>query len=191
MFTKVEIFPFFLTKGGKIMNNKEIIKTVREIRNGDMSNFQAIYDAFSRLINCYGRRISEDGREDLTLYFIELLYSVDINKFSPDDSSALNMYIAVSLRNYYITLSQKAQKALRFCNALLEEDAKYIFEPEDALSLKDGFLKLSERQRTVLTYRYFYGFSDREISNLLCISRQAVHQLELRAIAVLKEYYGI
>lgn len=173
------------------MNNREIIKTLNEIRNGDMSNFQTVYDAFSRLINLYGRRIGEDGREDLTLFFMELLYSVDTDKFLPDESNALNMYIAVSLRNYYIALSQKAQKALRFCNELLEEDAKYIFEPEDALSLKDGFLKLSERQRTVLTYRYFYGFSDREISDLLCISRQAVHQLELRAIAVLKEYYGI
>ena len=74
---------------------------------------------------------------------------------------------------------------------LFEDSAKYFFEPEEALSLKDGLLKLSDRQRAVLTYRYFYGFTDSEISDLLCISRQAVHQLEMRAIAALKEYYCI
>lgn len=173
------------------MNNREIIKTVKEIKGGDMSNFHAIYGTFSRLINCYGRRIGEDGCEDITLFFMELLYSVDTDRFLPDGSYELKRYIAVALRNYYITLSQKAQKYVKFCDELLEEDAKCVFEPEDALSLKEGLLRLSERQRTVLTYRYFYGLSDGEISDLLCISRQAVHQLELRAIASLKEYYGI
>lgn len=173
------------------MNNREIIKTVKEIRGGDMANFQAIYEMFSRLINCYGRRIGEDGCGEMTLFFMELLYSVDTDRFLPDGGDELKRYIAVALRNYYITLSQRAQKYAKFCDELLEDDAKYIFEPEEALSLKEGLLRLSERQRTVLTYRYFYGLSDGEISNRLCISRQAVHQLELRAIASLKEYYGI
>ena len=53
------------------------------------------------------------------------------------------------------------------------------------------FIIAIEKQRAVLTYRYFYGFTDSEISDLLCISRQAVHQLEMRAIAALKEYYCI
>lgn len=173
------------------MNNCEIIKTVKEIKRGDMSNFQIIYDAFSQLIDYYGRKIGEDGREDITLFFMELLYSIDTDKFFPDRSDAMNRYIAVSLRNRYIALSQKAKKALKLSDELLEENAKYIFEPEESLSLKEGFAKLSERQRAVLTYRYFYGFSDSEISDMLGISRQAVHQLELRGISALKEYYGI
>ena len=173
------------------MKNREIIKAISGIRRGDMTDFQEIYDAFSRLISCYGRRIGEDGNEELTLFFLELLYSLDTDKFLPDDSNTLNMYIAVSIRNYYIALSKKTQRALKLCNELFEDSGKYIFEPEESLSLKDGLSKLSERQRTVLTYRYFYGFSDSEISSLLCISRQAVHRLETRGISVLKEYYGI
>lgn len=173
------------------MENYKIIEIIKEIKRGDMSNFQVIYDVFSRLINYYGKKIGEDGCGDITLFFMELLYSVDTDKFYPDESDAMNRYIAVSLRNYYIVLSKKADIAMKCSDELFEDSAKYFFEPEEALSLKDGLLKLSDRQRAVLTYRYFYGFTDSEISDLLCISRQAVHQLEMRAIAALKEYYCI
>ena len=120
------------------MENYKIIEIIKEIKRGDMSNFQAIYDVFSRLINYYGKKIGEDGCGDITLFFMELLYSVDTDKFYPDESDAMNRYIAVSLRNYYIALSKKADIAMKCSDELFEDSAKYFFEPEEALSLKDG-----------------------------------------------------
>ena len=173
------------------MKNSEIIRIIKEIRKGDMSNFQTLYNAFARLIDRYGRRIGEDGSAEITLFFMELIYSLDIRKFAPDKSDGLNRYIAVSLRNCYISLSQRAEKAVKYSDELLEENLKYTFEPDETLALGDGLSELTDRQRTVITYRYFYGFTDSEISTLLCISRQAVHRLETRAIDALREYYCI
>lgn len=46
---------------------------------------------------------------------------------------------------------------------------------------------LSEKQKQVLYYRYFYLFSDDEISKIFCISRQAVCQLRRRGIKIIKK----
>ena len=77
------------------MKNREIIKYVKEIREGNASGFEELYEAFLRLINFYGRKIGEDGSEELILFFTELLHSFDIVKFTPDESEELNKYIAV------------------------------------------------------------------------------------------------
>lgn len=60
------------------MKNREIIKYVKEIREGNASGFEELYEAFLRLINFYGRKIGEDGSEELILFFTELLHSLDI-----------------------------------------------------------------------------------------------------------------
>lgn len=173
------------------MKNREIIKCVREIRDGNASGFEELYEAFVKLINFYGRKIGEDGSEELTLFFTELLYSLDIGKFAPDESEGLNKYIAVAIRNRYIELSRRKSRVLRISNEITEECADSTDEPDGKFFLKEGLALLSERQRTVIGYRYFCGYSDREIADILSISRQAVHKLETRAIAVLKEYYCI
>ena len=105
------------------MKNREIIKYVKEIRAGNASGFEELYEAFLRLINFYGRKIGEDGSEELILFFTELLHSLDIGKFTPDESEELNKYIAVSIRNRYIELSRRKSRLLRISNEITEECA--------------------------------------------------------------------
>ena len=167
------------------MKNREIIKYVKEIREGNASGFEELYKAFLRLINFYGRKIGEDGSEEL------ILHSLDIGKFTPDESEELNKYIAVSIRNRYIELSRRKSRLLRISNEITEECADSTDEPDSKFFLKEGLMLLSERQRTVIDYRYFCGYSDREIADILSISRQAVHKLETRAISILKEYSSV
>ena len=173
------------------MKNREIIKYVKEIREGNASGFEELYEAFLRLINFYGRKIGEDGSEELILFFTELLHSLDIGKFTPDESEELNKYIAVSIRNRYIELSRRKSRLLRISNEITEECADSTDEPDSKFFLKEGLMLLSERQRTVIDYRYFCGYSDREIADILSISRQAVHKLETRAISIFKVYYSV
>lgn len=47
------------------MENYKIIEIIKEIKRGDMSNFQAIYDVFSRLINYYGKKSAKTAAEIL------------------------------------------------------------------------------------------------------------------------------
>lgn len=172
------------------MDNRSLIKAICKIRSGEEAAFAEIYREFEKLIIHYGRKIGEDGQAELNLFLLELIHSVNTDKFAADESEALQRYLAVALRNKYILLSKKAQAGLRISNELCEETAKYISELDTRISLRDAFLTISERQRQVLTYRYFYGFTDAEIAALLGITRQAVHQLELRAMTELRKFYG-
>ncbi len=46
---------------------------------------------------------------------------------------------------------------------------------------------MNEKQKSVLIYKYVYGYSDCEIACALGITRQAVNGLKNRALTVLKE----
>ena len=96
------------------MCNSEIIKIIKEIQSNDMSRFGELYDVFSVLIRHFENKADfEDASSELSLFLLELIYSLDTDKFIPDSSEALKRYIAVSLRNRYIALSKR--KAARRC----------------------------------------------------------------------------
>lgn len=157
-----------------------------------MTRFYDLFSEFEKLIRHFERKSDfEDAGEELTLFLLELIYSIDTDKFMPDSSEALSRYIAVSVRNQYISLSKKRQKYITEFNELFDSTGAYSLEPEKNIALKAGLLLLSERQRTAIILRYIYGYSDVEISSKLNISRQAVNRLETRGIKILKNYFCV
>ncbi len=174
------------------MCNSEIIKIVKEIQSNDMSRFGELYDAFSVLIRHFENKADfEDASSELSLFLLELIYSLDTDKFIPDSSEALKRYIAVSLRNRYIALSKR--KAARRCEiACLEENiASTVLNQDERLALREGLRLLSGQQRKAVVLRHIYGFSDAEIADRLGISRQAVNRLGSRGLKTLRQYFGI
>ncbi len=184
---------FFLKKERTVkkMENKKLLKIVKEIKNGDMSNFGELYAVFERLIKLYGARIEfEDAKEELTVFLLELIYDIDTERFAPNCSDTLCRYIAVSLRNKYIILSKKADRLrLESCELFDYSGAQYG-EQDTKIALADGLRLLSDKQRQSVVFRYIYGFSDAEIAQMLSVTRQAVHGLQLRALDILRRYYG-
>lgn len=173
------------------MCNKLIIKTAEEIKKHDMSHFGELYNVFEGLLRFYEKKLAyDDAGQELTLFFIELIYGLNTDKFKPDESDTLKRYIAVSIKNKYIALSKNNQRYVRFSNELYDNTGYYSIDPEIGISLSEGLRLLTERQRLAVAYRYIYGFSDVEIASMLEISRQAVNRLEARGLAVLKEYYS-
>lgn len=55
-------------------------------------------------------------------------------------------------------------------------------------TLSDGLKRLAERERQILTLRYFDGKTQTEISNIMNISQAQVSRLEKSAISKLREY---
>ena len=143
-------------------------------------------------MQCYEKKLGyDDAGQELTLFFIELIYGLDTDKFSPDGTDTLKRYIAVSIRNQYILLSKRNKRYVLSSNELLDNMGNYTIRPEEGISLAEGLRLLSQRQRTAVVYRYIYGFSDAEIADMLSVSRQAVNRLERRGLEVLREYYQV
>lgn len=170
------------------MCNREILSIVKEVKNKDMSRFGELLGVFERLI-CHfaGKLALDDARQELTVFLLELIYTLNTDRFLPDESEELNKYIAVCIRNQYISISKKRQKSFFELSESCDSVSDYG-EFENSLALKEGMSRLSERQRSTIVLRYICGYSDAEIADRLAITRQAVNRLERRGLEILREY---
>ena len=183
-------FFFLCLKGRVVMKNIIILKLIEKFRLGEMEAFTAVYNTFKDLIRFYSCKIGdEDSLQELNVYFLELLYSLDTDRFIPDCSDSIHRYIAVSLRNKYIALSKENQSYTQMLN-FLDENKVFCSNTADGVYfIKESLNFLPIRQRTVIMYRYVYGYSDNEIAQMLNISRQAVSKLRNRALTTLRNLY--
>lgn len=151
--------------------------------------FPLIFAEFERLINYYKRKIDdEDSFQELSIFLVELLYSIDIERFK--DSEDIKRYIAVCIRNRYITISKEKIFQQNHSTFLNETFPAPYTDPFLEHILKDALSKLTLRQREVIFYSYIYNYTDIEISRYLNISPQAVGRLKNRALKVLKMYFS-
>lgn len=161
---------------------------IQRFKNQDMSAFPRIYEAFERLIGRYATRLGyEDAKSELNLFFIELLYSMDLSRFANDDSIALNRYIAVCLRNKYISLSIKESKIKNHTLPLFENCNSYYYDIDQKILLNLALDALTDKQKMVLFNKYYCGYTIAEISRRNGVSRQSVNDTKKRAIYCLKK----
>ncbi len=171
------------------MCNLVLKPLIERFKKQDMKSFPLIYENFKKLIGLYASRlIYEDGVSDLTLFLIELLYGLDLSRFDDDESFGLKKYIAVSLRNQYIALSVKRDTYTNNTLPLYDDSVSNTYNVDDLILVVDALNDLNNKQKSVLVYKYIYGYSDFEIANALGISRQAVNGLKNRALSVLKHF---
>ena len=173
------------------MCNRCLKPIIEKFKNQDMTVFEPLYDVFKRLIMFYSKKLHyDDAAGDLTLFFIELLYQLDLSKFATDDSISIKKYIAVAIKNQYISLSVNKDRYSNFSNRLYENSDGYLPDFENRYSLIESIKGLSKKQKMIIVYKYIYGYSDFEIAILLGISRQAVNRLKNRALICLREFFS-
>lgn len=172
------------------MCNFDLKPLIERFKEHDMTVFSVIYDEFKGLIIHYGKKLNfDDAIEELNLFFIELLYGIDLSKFALDASFEIQRYMAVSIRNKYIYLSGRNDKYEKMFVGLYEEWVGSAVDFEERLVLNDALGSLPERQRIILVYKYIYLYSDLEIARLFHISRQAVNRLKNRGLASLRTFF--
>ena len=171
------------------MCNRCLKLKIIKFQNQDMAVFESLYDEFKKLIMYYAVKLHyDDSAGDLTLFFIELLYSIDLKRFDSDESFTIKHYISVAIKNQYITLSMQNDNYVRISNKLYDNLDGYLPDFEDRFSLLECIKTLSHKQKMIIIYRYIYGYSDNEIGVLLGISRQAVNRIKNRALITMKEF---
>ena len=171
--------------------NRCLKPIIEKFKKQDMTVFEPLYDLFKRLIMLYSKKLYyDDAAGELTLFFIELLYSIDLSKFHNDDSVSLKKYIAVAIKNRYIALSVNKERYGKVSNKLYDNLEGYLPNFEEHFSLLESINVLSDKQRQIVIYKYIYGYSDFEIAVLLGISRQAVNRLKNRALKCLREFFA-
>lgn len=177
------------------MQNIELIPLIVSFRAGQSKAFVPIYDAFQGLIVYYGNHLrEEDAIQELTVFLLELVYTLNLDKFRQNDSYDLKRYIAASLRNKYIAMS-KAKWRTDTMNVEYRDELAPCgnetapgCQTDDKLLLFAAMLQLTHRQKQMIVYKYYYGYSVQEMADLFHVSRQSVNQLLLRGLCRLREY---
>lgn len=174
------------------MYNRVLKKLILSFRRQDVGAFELIYDEFKDIIYYYARKQNdEDIIGELTLFLIELLYKINLSNFKSDTTVDIRKYISVSLKNKYISILRKQTKDNIILRDVYEEDLIYNNPAPMYIDICDAFENLTERQKSVVVCKYIYCLSEKQISQMLNISRQAVNRLKNKALDVLKEYYSV
>ncbi len=174
------------------MYNYVLKGLVESFRMQDMAAFEVIFEEFKKSIYYYARKQkNEDIIGELTLFLIELIYRIDIERFSDDKSEDMRKYISVSIKNKYISICRKNASENAVLREAYENDLISDYSQERHLDICEALELLTPRQRDIIVCRYIYCLSDFEISQIFKISRQAVNRLRNRALKELKEYYSV
>lgn len=178
------------------MRNMELVPLISSIQSGHNTVFPTIYDEFRNLIVYYSNHLrADDAVQELTVFFLETIYNIKLDKFCMDESCDLQKYIATSIRNRYIYLSKTAKLIanidVEYSDEFMPDRLSNISSSSNTdtqILLSDALLCLSERQKQMITYKYYYGYSTKEIAEILHISRQSVNQTILRGLDILRNY---
>ena len=148
-----------------------------------------MYNKFSPLIKKYGKKLDyEEAESDLTIFLLESIKKIDLNKFKNRSDGEIVNYIKLIFKNKYIDLlrqlmNKKIETTMAFETELIFNDYYKNLEEEYFFSL---IKHLSEIQRKIIIGRYYYGYSDDNLSKFFKISRQAVFKNRKRALELIK-----
>lgn len=172
------------------MENRILLNLIKDFRSRDIQAFPLICNEFQGLINFYSFKTDdEDLYQDLTVFLLELLYGIKLDNFKEDSSDTLKRYIAVCLRNKYISYSKNKEKEKKLLIEYCKLNIGYSKANTDEFWLKDFIKTLSDKQRMIIDYRYIYGYSDEEISRICNTSRQAVCRIRCKGLNKLRKFY--
>ena len=172
-----------------------LYELISSVQSNDQNAMTELIERFQPLLKKYAAKLNyEDAYEDLMLYYIGLIKSLNLKKLICTKDEIIVSYINVSIKNYYkkaITkiIKYKMQVAL---SDLTEEqmyyvDAKSATEDETDLFVEFGLREvLNDNECQVIYQLYIEGYTTAEIARLSSKSRQAVNQLKNRALNKIK-----
>lgn len=167
-----------------------LFELVKKAQNNDEEGLLKIIKKFKPLIKKLSRKLNYDGSEtDLIIDLIEVvLYLPIADNKSLRKNEYIVGYIVKSLNYKYIKLSKKYNviraKEVEYKDTLCNKEYK---STELSLSMKDLLSKLTTLQKKVIYSIFVQGYSETEIANHLCISKQAVCNAKSRALRNIKK----
>lgn len=167
------------------INLNEIITNYQ---NGNKEIIMDILNKFKFNIKKISKKLNYDCAEtDLTIYLIELLKKVEIEKFKNKSDGAIVNYINTSLKNksHYLYKSN-----LKFNNEITEfndeVNSTCTVLDTDNIEFYSLLNCLNETQKTIIIDKYINKLTDFEIATKLNISRQSIYKNKIKALDILK-----
>ena len=141
---------------------KKILELIKESKNGGEDSLLELIERFKPLIKKYTKQLYyEDAEHDLIEHFI-----IIVNKIpsSIEHEAKAVKYIKTSIENEYIKLAKKRNI---YCYQIklidpTEEEFEGCYKLNTfSICTIQALNTLPIRQKQIVIYRYFYGYSDK------------------------------
>jgi RNA polymerase sigma factor (sigma-70 family) len=172
------------------------------LKSGDREAFAALYRMHSIPLIAYGLRLCPDRdilKDQIQELFVELWNSRE--NLSPTDS--VKFYLFRALRNKLIRQEKNHHSHNAIIKWVADRNGTLLDQPvESAIVekeiheshvavLKEALKELTLRQQEVIQLRFYQGFSNQEIADLMDMNYQSVSNLLYKALSRLKEMIRI
>lgn len=156
------------------------------------NNFEPILQYYKFYIKYLARRFNiEEYSPNISIKLWTIVSEIKVDRF--ENNSSIDSFIKKCLRNYAINLFRKYVESnlIIYNDEILNIEGSKIknskeLDIESNINFYDLIKKLPKIQREIIALRYDKGFSDKEISKLLGITRQAVYKSRKKAIESLR-----
>jgi len=167
------------------------VNSIEKAKKGDKDSMEILIIKFEPILNSLSYKLEYDcAKTDLTIFFIKLIYSIKLDSIMNLSEGALVNYIKTSFYREYYRLSKSQIR-----DETYQENELYIWvsdynKIENKIFLDELLFKkvINKKQKHVLIKKYYYDCTDKEISNELDISRQAISKIHKKAIYNIKKY---
>lgn len=167
--------------------------------DGDRAFMEKLYLDHYRLMRAAARKVLltvEDVDDVVNEALVRLIDKIPLLKAL--ECYTLRAYVVSAVRNTAINWIVRRDRRARHAfltddetlSSLPSEDGApdaSILQREDAESVKQAILRLSERDRLALTMKYFDDLSDAEIARVLGVGRNSVRPMLMRARRRMRE----
>ncbi|WP_129596241.1 RNA polymerase sigma factor [Anaerophilus nitritogenes] len=167
----------------------ELYNLLQQAHNGHKEAVISIYLRFNPTIKKFSRKLRyEEAETDLIIALLELIRDINLNKLHMQSDGAIVNYIYRFLKNKSINLLKKNilqnLKTVPLESTIISDAKIHI----DSMIFTSSLINsLPSLQREVIKRKFVQEFSDREIANLLGISRQAVNRAKNRGLHNLRK----
>lgn len=172
----------------------------KQMKLGNEKAFETLFKKWYNDLYFYGLRIAQDEtivKDAIQDIFLEIWAS----RTKLSDATHPKIYLTTSLRRRLIRLitknkkesHQKREAVIAYQNfELTVED--FIVESERShrqiKTMRQGITQLTKTQKEVIFLKYYNGFDDKEISQILNIKYQSVRNTVHRALVNLRKVLG-
>ncbi len=172
----------------------------KQMKLGNEKAFAALFKKWYNDLYYYGLKIVQDEtlvKDAIQDVFLEVWSS----RTKLSDATHPKIYLTTSLRRRLIRLINKNKKEYSQKREAMEHYHNFELTVEDFIitseqndhkinNMRKGIQQLTKTQKEVVFLKYYNGFDDREISEILNIKYQSVRNTVHRALVNLRKVLG-
>lgn len=189
MFTFISVYSLYIIsciKKGSTYT-MSIVELLSLAKNKNKNAIKESVETFNSIIKKYGKRMGEDGENELILFTIELIFKLP----RLNNAGKIVSYVSTSIKNYFYKKSY-INKSVSLHELPLEYNDEFYSQSyleflDEKILLKDLIKKLSTLQQYIIHRKFYLDYPESFIANELNVSRQAINNIKKRALTKLKQ----